>query len=614
MPIIFDPNKPAPGDKFVSEDIRDNFNTLVRANDLRPSEQATPNLTVLVQSGRFTINAARSIEFSGGSSPAIDTTTGGAVGQQRVALLQIDDNADLAFKYGSWATAGAAAAPNADTNKIPIAEVLFDYNQTTLTDSDITDIRPFMSISAGGIGTIAPDKTIVTATDALGPNLGQIDFDTTFEYTPGQNELLVFIDGVHQLSGTDYTEFDIDTIQFSSAVPAGSVVCIWKVGLSVLPPGSTLFEELSDINANQSDAFKAGDAPTLANPYLTVSGHAAVDHSTITPIPTILSDLSTLDTTVTTHLAAAAAHSADNITVVDNLTFANPTTVQDAVDALETLRDDILDNFFLVEHIATGEHGPRITINQTDGASLFSVVDITNAGSGNDIEGNSSNWFIDKNGNATFGTVTANGSSPGIIVNQSTADNAVEIAKTNTSTGAGIYIENSGTGQGITIDQAGNGRGLQVAQGNANTSTALFTKAGGTGNCVEIFNTGTGSDIRGTSNTWSISKAGIASVAGISTAGGTAHRNLWGHVSSAGSIAGAGSTGWTVVQNGTGDYTITFSAAFAGNPIVQCTTIGGTEMVAQLASAPTTTTVQVLTFASGVATDTDFQFTAVGPV
>lgn len=40
------------------------------------------------------------------------------------------------------------------------------------------------------------------------------------------------------------------------------------------------------------------------------------------------------------------------------------------------------------------------------GTSVGSVIDITNAGTGYDIDGNASNWHVDKDGNATFNSLT----------------------------------------------------------------------------------------------------------------------------------------------------------------------------------------------------------------
>jgi hypothetical protein len=76
----------------------------------------------------------------------------------------------------------------------------------------------------------------------------------------------------------------------------------------------------------------------------------------------------------------------------------------------------------------------------------------------------------------------------------------------------------------------------------------------------------------------------------------------------------AGGFDGTLVDNGTGDYTITFTKAFAANRLPVCvgSAIGATAAVVQLA-AVTTSTVQVLCFdAAGVAVDADFHLHVLG--
>lgn len=54
--------------------------------------------------------------------------------------------------------------------------------------------------------------------------------------------------------------------------------------------------------------------------------------------------------------------------------------------------------------------------------------------------------------------------------------------------------------------------------GNRATATDVLTItniAGGSGDCIQITNSGTGKDIQGTSNTWNVTKAGVATVTGL---------------------------------------------------------------------------------------------------
>lgn len=60
--------------------------------------------------------------------------------------------------------------------------------------------------------------------------------------------------------------------------------------------------------------------------------------------------------------------------------------------------------------------------------------------------------------------------------------------------------------------------------GNRSTATdvvVLTNIGGGSGNVIQITNSGTGKDINGTSNTWNVTKAGVATFAGVSISGTT---------------------------------------------------------------------------------------------
>ena len=49
---------------------------------------------------------------------------------------------------------------------------------------------------------------------------------TAFTYTPGAEQLLVFVGGVYQIPGTDYTETDSDTVTLVTAAAVGEVVTV----------------------------------------------------------------------------------------------------------------------------------------------------------------------------------------------------------------------------------------------------------------------------------------------------------------------------------------------------------------------------------------------------
>jgi len=631
--VIFDPNKPTTSTKFVSADIRDNFNALSRANDLRSSAQDVPDLTVVVQSGRFQFNSIESHLFAGGNSPTLDTTSGGTIGQERIAILQIDVSSVLSWKYGNWATAGSATSPNFDGNKITVSQVIITHDMTEITETELSDIRPFVNLSAGGI---SPILLTVAATDVLGPTLGQVAFDTSslFSYTVGMSELLIYIDGVYQTEGIDYVETDEYTITFNAAVDAGSRVTIWKVGLAA-QPGNLNFSDLDDISTNESAAFNAADVPTAINPFLTVSGHSNIDHSAIVPILTMLTDITTLQGHVT---SVAGAHAASAISVVDNLTFASPTTVQEAVDSMQVLRDD-----FLNEHTIAGVHGPKVTIIQTDADSALTIdktntdagvaVVISNSGTGKAVT-------IDHNGTSDLLTTTHSGlggisfvinhdnvanASIAMTVVNSGLSNAMKITQVSASLpalhidscDASILIDNSsGTGNALQINQSGIGKGLSITQAGANVAT-LFNKTNvDSSNVIEISNSGTGKDIRGNSNNWDVDGLGNARLTSLAfnTGSSVGFRMVWGAISLAGGILDPGSGDWGPSKSGLGDYSISFAPPFSSPPIVQFTPIAPIAMDVQLQVPTIPGTASIFTFNAGILTDTDFHFIAIGSV
>lgn len=78
--------------------------------------------------------------------------------------------------------------------------------------------------------------------------------------------------------------------------------------------------------------------------------------------------------------------------------------------------------------------------------------------------------------------------------------------------------------------------------GNRSTATDVLVVtnvAGGSGSVIQITNSGTGNDIDGTSNTWGVTAAGVATFAGISVSGTST------------AIATTGAAVWTLLDNST---------------------------------------------------------------
>lgn len=86
-------------------------------------------------------------------------------------------------------------------------------------------------------------------------------------------------------------------------------------------------------------------------------------------------------------------------------------------------------------------------------------------------------------------------------------------------------------------------------------------------------------------------------------------RIVRGEVSAAGAVSRG--SGFTVVRNSAGNYTVTFSTAFSAAPIVVASFIDGGIFAARV-SATSTTATTIITFNSvGTSTDSAFQFHAI---
>lgn len=73
-------------------------------------------------------------------------------------------------------------------------------------------------------------------------------------------------------------------------------------------------------------------------------------------------------------------------------------------------------------------------------------------------------------------------------------------------------------------------------------------------------------------------------------------------------------SGFTITRNGTGDLTVTFTAAFSALPSVPAPGAEGGDLIGNLQGAPTTTTARFQLFSTGgTLTDGIFSFIAIGP-
>lgn len=172
------------------------------------------------------------------------------------------------------------------------------------------------------------------------------------------------------------------------------------------------------------------------------------------------------------------------------------------------------------------------------------VIDITNAGTGYDIKGNGSNWYVDADGNATFNNVVANGASIALTVNQTTNDIAAQI-NCNSDTHAVQINEQHNQGVALHVEadavlHTANLVEFLHAGANDTGNTLHLQHDGLSGSILYVNRTNTASyasaikienlpatpivnirhDILGTAGNWSIDNNGSAYFAGDVTVAG----------------------------------------------------------------------------------------------
>jgi hypothetical protein len=130
------------------------------------------------------------------------------------------------------------------------------------------------------------------------------------------------------------------------------------------------------------------------------------------------------------------------------------------------------------------------------------------------------------------------------------------------SSGAGGYTtwdELYANDKSLTIDSTT----LTFSLTHATNNGLTFTSGAGTGHLIQITNSGSGNDINGTSDTWSVTKAGLATFATGSILGGT---TKFGTGSATGTITSNGAYDLVLETNsGTNSSKITITDAANGN-------------------------------------------------
>jgi len=107
-----------------------------------------------------------------------------------------------------------------------------------------------LRITAAGMNYIAGSTASTTLEQSFTATQGQTVFTlTTFDYSPGTNNLAVFVNGSKQVSGTNYSETSVNVVTFTTGLNDGDVVEFLS-NLSVA--AGTIYA--TDINYNEGAA------------------------------------------------------------------------------------------------------------------------------------------------------------------------------------------------------------------------------------------------------------------------------------------------------------------------------------------------------------------------
>lgn len=193
-----------PNSRLFANDPSDLSNTLANvmnvlridasgAASLLAHEQLIPDMTVYVEPARNVAVNGTAVDFAGASSPAFTAPLSG----MRIDLLVIDDAGNLSIIQN---TSGAINYPQ---DVRAIAEVTLLAGDTEVTDDMIRDVRQFF-----GGGQRPPN---VQVTNLAGDDADNAPTNTLYSvssgsYTIGANAVAVYIDGIRQVIGVDFTE------------------------------------------------------------------------------------------------------------------------------------------------------------------------------------------------------------------------------------------------------------------------------------------------------------------------------------------------------------------------------------------------------------------------
>lgn len=138
-----------------------NFAALSKVgNDYAPYETSPTTMTIKIAAGRFQTGSTL-VENSEQTTGTITAPSS----NPRIDLVHIDSTTGtIGVTTGS--EAASPSRPSLPTGKIPIAEIWLTTSTTSITNSDITDIRPLNNVSAGILWSDAVDSDVIPDTDS----------------------------------------------------------------------------------------------------------------------------------------------------------------------------------------------------------------------------------------------------------------------------------------------------------------------------------------------------------------------------------------------------------------------------------------------------------------
>lgn len=492
----FNGANPPAGTLLVSEDVRTNFQALERANELRPTpgvdQDAAQPLTVFVESGRYAVSSSTSLVFAQSHSPVFTVPTT----NDRTDLLYLNSMGNLTIVQGTESLFPTAPAYPSDI--IPIAEVTISPSTVAIEQDDIVDVRPLYIAGTVGVG-ISPMSEVQIAT------AGQTIFNlTSFSFSVGQDEVLVFAGGVKKVAPDDYVENSANQIEFVSGRPAGERIEFYRVGSA----STSLLSGLDDVSVDLAEAVQDVDALRAApadrtNPLATIAdttaaaGMFGAEHNTSTgehgPRVNIVQPTNDIALSITK--SNTGASSAIDITTIGSDVAIN-VIQQGNAGSLELLQ--------------TGNGNAIAATQNGDGNAIV----VTQAGDGQavDINYNATGALVQSTPALSISRLITGSLEPMINLHDNTsatggnisfsadeliiADESTNTSKFvfNTDTGR-LLIENGGNNNHLQVDKTSTGAGYAIQASNSGSQATARISQQGTGAVLSLSNSGSGNDV-----------------------------------------------------------------------------------------------------------------------